>query len=259
MVMFGGGVIGIEWASFLHDVGVNVTLVEAEDRILPTFDKEIVLALKQTLKKRGVEVIEQATIDPTSIEIDHKVSLVYEKEDKKHTLTADKLLLSIGRKANTANIGIENTEIELDDKRFIKVNENYQTKETHIYAIGDVIGGRQLAHVATYEGKKAIEHLTEQNSSEMKGTEILTCIYGNPEIAMVGMTEEEANNEGLNIKKEKITFPAIGKAHVNGNTDGFVKIIIDEENDDIIGIHMIGSNVTELIGQASMAKYFDSS
>lgn len=259
ILIVGGGVIGLEWASFLHDVGVRVTIIEALDRILPDFDAEIVHTFKQTFKRKGIEIIEQAVIDPTAVEAGEHIKVTYNRKGQQLTATADKILLAVGRKANTSDMGLENTEIELDEKEFIRVNEFYQTNESHIYAIGDVIGGRQLAHVATLEGRKAVEHITGKSGSVIRETEIPSCIYGSPEIAMIGMTEEEAASKGFSVKKETVAFPSIGKAHVNGNTEGFIKMLIDRTTDDILGIHMIGNQVTELVGQASMAKYFDGS
>ncbi|WP_058307506.1 dihydrolipoyl dehydrogenase [Gracilibacillus massiliensis] len=259
IIIVGGGVIGIEWASFLHDVGVEVTILEAQDQILPAFDKDIIKTLKRKLTKKGISIIEQATIDFDSIETKNEIKLTYEKNSEMQQVTAEKLLLSVGRKANTQNIGLDNTEISLDEKGFIKVNQHFQSKESHIYAIGDVNGGRQLAHVATYEGKKAVEHIAGVETSYLSDNEIPSCVYGNPEIAMIGLTEAEAKDQGFSYRIAKTSFKAIGKAHVDGETDGFSKIIIDENTEDILGVHMIGEKVTELIGQVSTAKYFDSS
>ncbi|SHN12781.1 dihydrolipoyl dehydrogenase [Gracilibacillus kekensis] len=259
IIIIGGGVIGIEWASFLHDVGVEVTILEAQEHILPAFDKDIIKTLKRKLTKKGISIIEQATIDLESITKENDMKLTYEKNNEKHQVSAEKLLLSVGRKANTQNIGLDNTEIKRVKKGFIEVNQHFQTKESHIYAIGDVNGGRQLAHVATYEGKKAVEHIAGIVSSNLSDNEIPSCVYGNPEIAMIGLTETEAKEQGFRYRTAKTSFKAIGKAHVDGETDGFSKIIIDEKTEDILGVHMIGEKVTELIGQVSTAKYFDSS
>ncbi|MDX8046045.1 dihydrolipoyl dehydrogenase [Gracilibacillus sp. S3-1-1] len=259
MIIVGGGVIGIEWASFLRDVGVEVTILEAQDQILTSFDQDIVKELKRNLKKKGITILEKAVLDTSSIEKGEQVKVGYQQNGKIESLVADKLLMAVGRKPNTHKIGIENTDIGLDAKGFIQVNEHFQTKESHIYAIGDVIGGMQLAHVATYEGKKAVEHIAGISSSPLTEQEIPACIYGDPEIATIGYTEGEVEEQGFDYRTEKVSLQAIGKAHVNGHTKGFTKIIIDTKTDDILGVHMIGEHVTELIGQASIAKYFDGS
>src|SRR5699024_7658024 len=129
----------------------------------------------------------------------------------------------------------------------------FQTKEDHIYAIGDVIGGLQLAHVASHEGIAAVEHIAGISNEPMDYTKISRCIYSSPEASSVGITEKQAREEGYKVKVGKFPFMAIGKSLLNGNCDGFVKIVSDEETEDILGVHMIGSNVTELISEAGLA------
>src|SRR5690625_1197328 len=140
---------------------------------------------------------------------------------------------------------------------FIRVNENYQTKESHIYAIGDVIGGMQLAHVASHEGIIAVEHMANEQPFAMNYENVPSCIYSSPEIASVGLTEKESIEQGFEITVGQFPFQGIGKALVNGESEGFVKIVANKENDDILGIHMIGPHVTELISEAGLAKVLD--
>ncbi|WP_130859845.1 dihydrolipoyl dehydrogenase [Gracilibacillus phocaeensis] len=257
IVIVGGGVIGIEWASFLHDVGVEVSVIEAQEQILPGFDQDIVKQVRQDLQKKGIHIYEQTLLK--KVEADQDVTVTYQLTDKQESISADKLLLAVGRKANTHKIGVENTDMEMDAHGFIQVNNHFQTKEDHIYAIGDMIGGKQLAHVATYEGKKAVDHMIGVNSSSLTEQEMPSCVYSNPEIATIGLTEQAVQAKGLDYSVAKVSGLAIGKAHVNGNTNGFTKIITDNKTNDVLGIHMVGDQVTELIGQASTAKYFDSS
>ncbi|MGP4042297.1 dihydrolipoyl dehydrogenase [Gracilibacillus sp. D59] len=259
IIIVGGGVIGLEWASFLHDVGVEVTILEAQDQILSAFDHDIVKQLKRILMKKGISILEEAKIDTSSIDKGSEIQVTYQQDNEIHNISAEKLLIAVGRHANTKKIGIENTDIQLDQRGFINVNEHFQTKESHIYAIGDVNGGHQLAHVATYEGKRAVDHIAGISGSQISEQEIPSCIYGNPEIAMIGLTEDQVKQKGYDYRVDKVSLQAIGKAHVNGHTEGFTKIIIDKKTNDILGIHMIGEHVTELIGQASIAKYFDGS
>ncbi len=162
---------------------------------------------------------------------------------------ADKVLVSVGRQANVEGIGLDNTEIEVENG-YIKTRPKFQTKEHHIYAIGDVIGGLQLAHVASHEGIAAIEHIAGLKNEAIDYTKISRCIYASPEAASVGLTEKQAKEQGFDVKIGKFPFMAIGKALINGNSDGFVKIIADKKTDDILGIHMIGAQVTELISEA---------
>lgn len=177
------------------------------------------------------------------------------KENEEH-FEADKLLLCIGREANTKGIGIENTEIEVENG-FVKVRDTYQTKESHMYAIGDVIGGLQLAHVASHEGLSAIEHIATGKINVLDPLEVPKCVYSYPEVASIGLTEKDAKDQGYTLKIGKFPFKAIGKALVNGETDGFVKIVADVQTNDILGIHMVGPHVTDLIGEASLAKLLD--
>ncbi|WP_163537723.1 dihydrolipoyl dehydrogenase [Gracilibacillus sp. YIM 98692] len=260
IVIVGAGVIGIEWATFFHDVGVQVTLIEAGSQILPSVDKEVAEEMKRLLKRKGIHIYNNATVDPSQVvKNKDEVNLTVQQQEGSITLTAEKILVAVGRNANTKNIGLENTDIKTNDHGFIEVNGFYQTKESHIYAIGDVNGGKQLAHAATYEGSVAVEHLHGKQPVTLSHKDIPTCIYGSPQIAAIGLTEEEASELGYEVQVNKTSFQSIGKAHVNGEVNGFAKIILDKESDDLLGIHMVGEHVTELIGQASMAKYFDGS
>ncbi len=256
IIIVGGGVIGIEWASMLVDFGVDVTVVEYADRIVPTEDKDISKEAHKLMKKKGIKLFTGAKVMGDSLTIDNGVSINAEHEGETKTFTADKMLVSVGREANVKNIGLENTTIEVD-KGVIQTNEYYQTKESHIYAIGDVIGGMQLAHVATHEGITAVEHLADQNPEPIDYTMVSSCIYSSPEMASVGLTEDQAKEQGHNVKIGKFPFKAIGKALVFGESDGFVKIVADADNEDLLGVHMIGPHVTDMISEAGLAKVLD--
>jgi dihydrolipoamide dehydrogenase len=256
IIIVGGGVIGIEWASMLADFGVEVTVVEYVNRILPTEDEDISKEMTRLLKKKGVTILTGAKVLPETLKVENGVEILVEKNEVNQTLTAEKMLVSVGRSANVENIGLENTEIKLD-KNFIVTNEYYQTNESHIYAIGDVIGGLQLAHVASHEGIVAVEHIAGVNPPKIKKENIPTCIYSHPEVSRVGLTEKEAKDLGYEVKVGKFPFKAIGKALVHGETDGFVKIIADQKTNDLLGVHMIGPHVTDMISEAQLAKVLD--
>lgn len=256
VVIVGGGVIGVEWASMLADFDVEVYLVEAEKQILPNFDHEIIKALEQKLVRKGIKLLTNTQV--TSHEImAPKVKLNVKQNEKEQALVTDRVLVAIGRTARTENIGLENTSIERDQSGFIKVNQNYQTKESHIYAIGDVIGGQQLAHVAANEGKLAVEHIVGHTSLTTDQLIAPSCVYSSPEVAAIGLTEQEAKQQGYQVKIGKMSFTAIGKAIINGDDSGFVKIISDTKTKDLLGIHMIGNQVTELISEAGLAFILD--
>ncbi|HLS34614.1 MAG TPA: dihydrolipoyl dehydrogenase [Bacillota bacterium] len=256
IIIVGGGVIGIEWASMLVDFGVNVTVLEYADQILPTEDKDIAKEVESQLKQRGVTVKTGIKVLSETLSKDEQVKISGEIKDKEQTFQADKILLSVGREANIDNIGLQNTSIEVKDN-YIITNEYYQTKESHIYAIGDVVGSAQLAHVASHEGIVAVEHIAGKDPLTLKDDEIPSCIYSHPEVASIGFTEEEAKEQGFDVKVGKFSFQGNGKALVYGESNGFVKIIANKKNDDLLGIHMVGPQVTELISEATLAKFVD--
>ncbi|MED1672606.1 dihydrolipoyl dehydrogenase [Pallidibacillus thermolactis] len=256
MLIIGGGVIGVEWASMLADLDVDVTIVEYAERLIPSEDEEISKELANSLKKKGVQVLTNAKVLAETLKKSNRVKIQVEIGHERKELEADKVLLSVGRIANTNDLGLENTDIELHDGK-IRVNDFYQTKESHIYAIGDCIGGIQLAHVASREGIIAVEHMAGLNPTTLNERQVPKCIYSSPEVASIGLTEQKAKDLGYSIKVGKFPFKAIGKALVNGKTDGFVKMIADKKTDDLLGVHLIGSNVTELISEASLATLLD--
>ncbi|OCA91033.1 dihydrolipoyl dehydrogenase [Bacillus sp. FJAT-27225] len=256
IIIVGGGVIGIEWASMLSDFGVQVTVLEYAPRIIPTEDHEISKEMQRLLKKRGVKIVTSAKVLPETLTREEGVTISAEVKGQVKEYKAEKILVSVGRQANVEGIGLENTDIQVE-KGFIATNEYFQTKESHIYAIGDVIGGLQLAHVASHEGITAVEHIAGKNPSPIDYTLVSKCIYSHPEAASVGLTEEEAREKGFKVKTGKFSFRAIGKALVFGESDGFVKIIADEETDDLLGVHMIGPHVTDMISEAGLAKVLD--
>ncbi|WP_335870627.1 dihydrolipoyl dehydrogenase [Bacillus sp. 2205SS5-2] len=257
IIIVGGGVIGIEWASMLSDFGVDVTVLEYADRIVPTEDHEISKEMQRILKKKGLTVLTSAKVLPDTLHKgEQNVTISAEHKGEQKSFTADKILVSVGRQANTEGIGLENTDIVVD-KGFVSVNDYYQTKESHIYAIGDVIGGLQLAHVASHEGIHAVEHIANQTPDHIDYSLVSKCIYSAPEMASVGYTQREAEEKGHKVKIGKFSFRAIGKALVFGESDGFVKIIADEETNDILGVHMIGPHVTDMISEAGLARVLD--
>ncbi|WP_405141550.1 dihydrolipoyl dehydrogenase [Paenibacillus sp. FSL H7-0942] len=258
LVIVGGGVIGLEWASMLNDFGVDITVVEAAAHVLPAEDEDVAREMQRLLGQRGVRFLTGATVltetyntDQEGIQIDVQLG-----DDKQETLRAEKMLVSVGRQANVENIGLENTDIKLE-RGFIAVNKQLQTGEGHIYAIGDCIGGLQLAHAASHEGILAVDHLAGETVHAVESHRIPRCVYTRPEAASIGFTEREAKERGYELKTGKFPFSAIGKSLIHGSRDGFVKVIADAKTNDILGVHMIGTHVTELIAEASLAQMLD--
>lgn len=258
ILIVGGGVIGIEWASLLADLGVEVTIIEAAQTILPTEDEEISKEMARMMKKKGINIITNAVIQPDSLQKNGNVTVDVNVAGNDQTFSAEKILVSVGRKANIEDIGLNNTSIQLKDG-CIETNSYFQTKESHIYAIGDVRGGLQLAHVAAKEGIIAIEHIANKNPLPLDESFVPRCIYSYPEAARVGLTEQEAKEQGYQVKIGKIPFQAIGKALIVGEADGFVKVIADEKTNDILGVHMIGPHVTDYISEAGLARVLNAS
>lgn len=258
LIIVGGGVIGLEWASMLNDFGVDITVVEAAAQVLPAEDEDVAREMQRLLGKRGVRFLTGAKVltetystDTEGIQIEVQLG-----DEKQETLRAEKMLVSVGRQANVENIGLENTDIKLE-RGFIAVNKQLQTGESHIYAIGDCIGGLQLAHAASHEGILAVNHLAGETVHAVESHRIPRCVYTRPEAASIGFTEREAKERGYDIKTGKFPFQAIGKSLIHGSRDGFVKVIADAKTNDILGVHMIGTHVTELIAEASLAQMLD--
>lgn len=252
ILIVGGGVIGIEWASCLKDLGVEVTVIENGKRILPSEDEAISKEMLKQLRNRGINVYINTEIISSSITSNNgllNLSVLINGEKKQ--LEVEKILISVGRVGNIQDLGLENTEIEIDSS-FIKVNDAYQTKERHIYAIGDCIGGMQLAHVASHEGIRAVEHIATGKKNPLKEEQVPRCVYAHPEIASVGLTEEKARSLGYNIKTGIFPFKGVGKAIVFGESEGFVKIIADCSTDDLLGVHIIGPHATDMISEAAL-------
>ncbi|WP_458121932.1 dihydrolipoyl dehydrogenase [Paenibacillus sp. Z6-24] len=256
MLIVGGGVIGMEWASMLHDFGVQVTVVEAAPQILPLEDEEVARELRKLMEKRGITIYTGAVLQLDSYqpgEQQFTIQLVHQEQTIE--LTASRMLLSVGRQANVETIGLANTDIRVENG-FIKVNGNMQTSESHIYAIGDVIGGLQLAHAASHEGITAVNHICGEET-HYNPAQVSRCVYTRPEVASVGITEKEAAAQGLDVKTGKFPFQAIGKALVYGESDGFVKVIADRNTNDLLGVQIIGPQATDLISEAALAQFLN--
>lgn len=256
VIIVGAGVIGVEWASMLSDFGVDVTVIEYMDRILVTEDHEVSREMQRLFRRKKVKVVTNAKLLTDTLEIESEVSISAEVKGRLQQFSADKLLVAVGRQANIEGIGLDNTEIEVQDG-VIVTNEYCQTKEPHMYAVGDVIGKFQLAHAASAEALIAVEHIMNHKPMAIHYPLIPRCTYSNPEIASVGITENEAKEKGYDIKVGKFSFRANGKALVVGQPDGFVKIVADKTSNDILGVHLIGPQATDLISEAGLAQLFD--
>ncbi|HBV22449.1 MAG TPA: dihydrolipoyl dehydrogenase [Jeotgalicoccus sp.] len=254
IVIVGGGVIGVEFATVLNAFGAEVTIVEASEHILPTEDKDVAQAVHKSLTQSGVEIKTGVKLEAEGVDIKaDTVSLTFAGE----VAVFDKALVAIGRKANTDELGLQNTKVKVDNG-VVEVNEFQQTKESHIYAIGDVTSSPQLAHVAIEEGLIVAEHITDNNPLTLNYSNVPRCVYTSPELASIGHTTEQLKAQNTEFKTHKLPLSAIAKAVIEDGGEGFIKLNVSPSG-DILGASIVGANATELINQLSLAKFMDAS
>ena len=247
LVVVGSGAIGVEFAYFYNAIGTEVTVVEYVDRIVPVEDKEVSKQLERTLKKAGIKIMTSSEV--TGVDTSGKHSKVTVKTKKgEETLECDVVLSAAGVVSNIENIGLEECGI-VHDRGKIVVDDYYATNIPGYYAIGDCVPGPSLAHVASAEGITCVEKIAGQHPDPIDYGNIPGCTYCFPEVASVGMTEDAAKEAGHDIKIGKFPFSASGKASASGHKDGFVKLIFDAKYGELLGGHMIGANVTEMIAE----------
>lgn len=258
VLIVGGGVIGVEWASMLADFGTRVTIVEAAERMLPGEDRDVSAELARALGRRGVEVLAGARLLAETCRVtDEGVAVDVEAGGAIRRLEAERMLVSVGRQGNIEGIGLENTDVRVEHG-FIAVRpDTLQTGEPHIYAIGDVIGGVQLAHAAMHEAAVAVDHLLGRETRRAADRDVPRCIYSRPEAAAIGWTEDAARAAGFDVRVARLPLRAVGKALVHGEADGFAKVVADRATGDLLGVHLVGPHVTELIAEASLARVLD--
>ncbi|MES2430819.1 MAG: dihydrolipoyl dehydrogenase [Bacteroidota bacterium] len=252
MIVCGSGAIGSEFAYFYNSLGTQVTMVEFMPRLVPVEDEDISKELEKQFKKQGMTIMtssEVLSVDTSGAGVKAKVKTA----SGEVTLEAEVLLSAVGVVANIENIGLEGLGIKTDKGKII-VDKNQQTNVPGIYAIGDCTPGQALAHVASKEGINAAEHLSGHHPEPLDYNNIPGCTYCTPEIASVGYTEKAAKDAGYEVKVGKFPFIASGKAVAGGATDGFVKVIYDAKYGEFLGCHMIGTNVTEIIAEAVVAR-----
>lgn len=252
MIVVGSGAIGTELAYFYNTIGTKVTLVEYMPNIVPIEDKDVSAQLGRSLKKLKIKVMTKSSVDKVDI-TDGKCVATVSSKGKETQIEADIVLSAVGIVPNLENIGIEELGIELE-KGKIKVDDFYKTNIEGIYAIGDIVHGPALAHVASAEGICCVENIAEKNPDKIDYSNIPGATYTTPEVASVGLTEDAAIEKGYELKVGKFPFRASGKAAAAGNQDGFIKLIFDAKTDLILGAHMIGLNVTEMIAEIVLAK-----
>ncbi|MDX2050380.1 MAG: dihydrolipoyl dehydrogenase [Rickettsiaceae bacterium] len=252
LLIVGSGAIGIEFASFYNSIGSKVCVIEAQDRILPQEDKEISEFAKKSFTKQGIQI--KTSVKLISMKtLQKNVEIEYEHEGKNFTSKFDKVIMAVGITPNTDKLNLKVTKVQLDNRGFIIAKDDLSTDDPSIYAIGDVVEGPWLAHKASHEGIIAAEAISGLKTKSIKKLRIPGCTYSMPQIASVGLTEEKAKDMGYKLKIGRFPFIGNGKAIALGEPEGLVKIIFNEKTGEILGCHMIGSEVTELINSMTLA------
>ena len=253
LLIIGSGPIGIEFARVFNALGSKVVIAEIKEFICPILDLEISENLVRSLKRRGITLkpnMASKFLNKTQNKV--KVEFISTVDEKRETEEFDQVLIAVGRKANIENIGLENAGIELDPQGFVKVDKYLQTSKKNIWAVGDITNFPQLAHTASAQAKIVAENILGKKK-EFDGNIIPSCIFGYPEIAFIGETEEVLKEKGINYKSGKFLFLASGKAKASGLTEGIVKILMDNNTKKILGAHIIGAEASNLIHELVVA------
>jgi dihydrolipoamide dehydrogenase len=258
LLIVGAGAIGMEFADVFASYGTEVTIVEALDRVLPLEDAEVSKFMERAYAKRGMEIHTGARFEKAEVGKKGVKATFKDKKGETQTLDVDHVLSAVGRVPNSGDMGLESAGVELDDKGFIVVDAAMRTNVPGIYAIGDVTGRQLLAHKASHEGITCVEHIAGQGHGTVDYGNVPSCTYCHPEVASVGLTEEQAKEQGYDVEVGKFPWVAVGRAVAAGHTDGFVKIIRDKRYSEILGAHIVGSNATELIAEFVVGRHLES-
>jgi len=253
LLVVGSGAIGIEFASFYNALGADVTVVEVMERVLPVEDEEISAIAKKSFEKQGMKIVTGATVKKLDKGADN-VTVTLESGGKSQQITVDRVIMAVGIVGNVENIGLENTKIKVE-KTHILVNEWLETGEPGVYAIGDLTGAPWLAHKASHEGVICVEKIAGlKDVHPLDVTKIPGCTYCHPQVASIGLTEAKAKEQGHQVKVGRFPFIGNGKAIALGETEGMIKTVFDAKTGELLGAHMIGAEVTELIQGYGIAK-----
>ena len=249
--MIGGGYIGVELGQTFAKFGTKVTIIEGAEQILPAFEKEFVLLVQRQLIKSGVKIITKAKAQKVE-ERNEQLEITYTVSGEEKRVQADYLLVTVGRKPNIADLGLEIAKVKVNEQGYIEVNQQCQTSNPHIYAIGDVVPGPALAHKASYEGKVAAEAIAGLNSY-MDYKVIPAVVFSDPEIATVGLSESEARQAGYQLRVGKFHYSANGRALSLDASGGFVKLIAEKETGLLLGGQIVGLEASNLIAEVGFA------
>lgn len=250
VTVLGGGAVGVEFAYIYRAFGANVTVVEMMDQLLPRMDREVASELEKSFRRRGIRVMTSASAGGVDAETG---ALSVSAGGKEERLPPGKVLVAVGRKPLSEGMGLEECGVRTE-RGFIKVDERFRTSCEGIFAIGDIVGGLLLAHEASAEGIAAVEGMAGLPTRRPDPDRIPSCIYCRPEIASIGLSEEEAKRRGIGVKVSKFPFTALGRAVATGHTEGFVKMVAEEKYGEVIGCHIVGHGAPDLISEISLAR-----
>ena len=258
LFIVGAGAIGMEFADVYASFGTKVTIVEALDRILPLEDAEISKFMERTYKKRGMDIHTGARFESCEVKKDGVTVTFTDGKGQKQTMDVDYVLSAVGRVPYSLDLGRESLGVKIDERGFIVVDEQLRTYVPGVYAIGDVAGHQLLAHKASHEGIVCVEHIAGQGHHTVDYGNVPNCTYCHPEVASVGLTEEQAREAGHDIEVGKFPWVGIGRAVAAGHSDGFVKVIRDKKYSEILGAHIVGPHATELIAEFVVGRHLES-
>jgi dihydrolipoamide dehydrogenase len=251
MLIIGGGVIGCEFAYIYHSMGTKITIVEMLPQILPEEDQEVVAALRTSMERAGMRIFTDSQVARIDAGKEGKRSVTFSGPDGDSTVEVEKVLVSVGRRANTASLGLEKLRIKMN-RATVLVDDYLCTNIRHIFAAGDCIGNWLLAHVASMEAEIAVENALGE-SKRMNYTAVPSCIFTHPEIGSVGLTEKKAKDNGLEVSVGKFPMVACGRAQAENETEGFVKVVVDKNSGKILGAQILGHRATDLIAELTLA------
>lgn len=249
LLIIGAGVIGCEFASIFNPLGTKITMIEMMEQILPTEDKRVAQTMERIFKKKGINIFTSTKLEEIT---EYREDGITARLDRGEKIEAEKILICVGRSPRINDMGLEELSLKISQKGTIVVNKKMETTQQGIYAIGDVVGGYLLAHVASEEGIIAAENATKL-TSEIDYTSVPSCIFTSPEIGTVGLTPDEAEEEEIEVTIARFPFTACGKAHVMGETDGFVQLIVRESDHKILGGQIVGSHAADLVHEIALA------
>jgi dihydrolipoamide dehydrogenase len=258
LFIVGAGAIGLEFADVYASYGSKVTIIEALDRILPLEDAEISKFMERTYRKRGMEIHTSARFESAEVG-EHAIRVTFkDARGDVRTVDVDSVLSAVGRVPNSNDLGLESAGVEVDERGFIRIDERMRTNVPGIYAIGDVAGRQLLAHKASHEGIVCVEHIAGNGHGGIDYGNVPNCTYCHPEIASVGLTEEQAREQGYDVEVGKFPWVGIGRAVSMAHTEGFIKVVRDKKYSEILGAHIVGPHATELIAEFVVGRHLES-